>query len=333
MLNLGIIGTNWITEQFIDAAHESGEYTLTSIYSRRQATGEAFGEKYGVTAVATELGAFLADPALDVVYIASPNSLHAEQSRAALLAGKHVIVEKPAVTTPDQWRELVKLAAEQNCFIFEAARNIHEASFKKVTSLLPENDDIIGASLNFMKYSSRYDAVLAGEEPNIFSPRFAGGALMDLGIYVVYASVAWFGKPETVHYFSRSIQTGVDGLGTMILRYPTFDVTMQTGKIANSELPSEIYTTSGTIYLNAVNSIEEVTVETLSTAERVAVPVEKEENPMIEEARDFAAVMTSEGSSEHKAAYDEWVEIGECVHEIMWNLRKDAGISFTNDQD
>ncbi len=64
-----------------------------------------------------------------------------------------------------------------------------------------------------MKYSSRYDQVLDGEEPNIFSTHFSGGALMDLGVYLVYAAVAWFGMPKEVHYFPRKISTGVDGLG------------------------------------------------------------------------------------------------------------------------
>ncbi|RTK47929.1 gfo/Idh/MocA family oxidoreductase, partial [Enterococcus faecalis] len=86
-----------------------------------------------------------------------------------------------------------------------------------------------------------YDAVLAGEEPNIFSPHFSGGALADLGVYPVYAAVAWFGKPQDVHYFARKLPTGVDGIGTAVLRYADFDVTIQTGKIADSELRSEIY--------------------------------------------------------------------------------------------
>lgn len=64
-----------------------------------------------------------------------------------------------------------------------------------------------------MKYSSRYDQVLAGEVPNIFSTRFSGGALMDLGVYLVYATIGWFGMPSEVHYFPRKISTGVDGLG------------------------------------------------------------------------------------------------------------------------
>ena len=109
--------------------------------------------------------------------------------------------------------EIIHLANEHNVYIFEAARNIHESGFKKIADYLPLKDEIIGANFSYMKYSSRYDQVLDGEEPNIFSTHFSGGALMDLGVYLVYAAVAWFGMPKEVHYFPRKISTGVDGLG------------------------------------------------------------------------------------------------------------------------
>ena len=64
-----------------------------------------------------------------MVYIASPNSLHFAQAKAALYAGKHVILEKPAVTQPQEWLDLVQTAKKNNCFIFEAARNYHEEAF------------------------------------------------------------------------------------------------------------------------------------------------------------------------------------------------------------
>ena len=59
-------------------------------------------------------------------YIASPNSLHYSQAKAALSSNKHVILEKPAVTQPQEWQDLVQTTKDNKCFIFEAARNYHE---------------------------------------------------------------------------------------------------------------------------------------------------------------------------------------------------------------
>lgn len=331
MLKLGIIGTNWITNQFVDAAIASKDYELTAIYSRNEASALTFGAPYGVTKVKTELSEFVSLPELDVIYIASPNSLHFQQAKLAIEQGKHVIVEKPAVSTSAELAEVVALAKEKNCFYFEAARNIHEASFKKVTEILPQAQDIIGANFSFMKYSSRYDLVLAGEEPNIFSTAFSGGALMDLGVYVVYAAVAWFGKPESVHYFARKVPTGVDGIGTMILRYENFDVNLMTGKIGNSFLPSEIYSMDETIVLNAVNSIESIKVYDRHQGAFKEVEAAPEEVPMIAEARDFAAVINHPTDESWQHAYQEWLAIAQDVHLIMEELRKQADIVFPAD--
>ena len=332
MLNLGIIGTNWITKQFIEAAEASKEYRLALVYSRKLETAHSFAADFSCEGVTDSLEDFYKAKDIDVVYIASPNSLHFEQAKASLEAGKHVIVEKPAVSTLAEWQHLLAVASENDRFIFEAARNIHEDSFKKVSALLSDcGDDVIGANISFMKYSSRYDAVLAGEEPNIFSLDFSGGALMDLGVYVLYASVAWFGKPESVHYFARKIRTGVDGIGTMVLRYENFDVNMMTGKIGNSFLPTDIYTPTQTISLNAINSIDDISViDQKGNVEKV--PCTSLENPMIEEAVDFATVINNPTSEESKENYSNWCEVALTVHDIMETLRKQEGIYFKADK-
>lgn len=88
MINLGIIGTNWITDQFVQGALETGDYQLTAVYSRKLETAQKFGEKYGDVEYATDLKTFFGIAHMSTVYIASPNSLHFEQAKQAILAGK-----------------------------------------------------------------------------------------------------------------------------------------------------------------------------------------------------------------------------------------------------
>ena len=111
MLRLGIIGTGFISHEFIKAAQLSGEYELAAVYSRTLSSAERFAEAYENVALYTDMIKFLSAD-LDVVYIASPNSLHFNHAKVAILARKHVIVEKPAVSRPEEWQELIKLAAE-----------------------------------------------------------------------------------------------------------------------------------------------------------------------------------------------------------------------------
>lgn len=332
MIYLGIIGTNWITDQFVQAAHETGRYHLTAVYSRKLATAQSFAEKYGEVTCVDDLTAFFQLEELDTVYIASPNSLHFEQAKQGILSGKNVIVEKPAFSTPSEMAEIIELANENQVLFFEAARNIHEKSFDTIASVLTEHGNIIGANFTYMKYSSRYDAVLAGEEPNIFSPHFSGGALVDLGVYPVYAALAWFGRPQNVYYFARKIVTGVDGIGTIILRYETFDVTIQTGKIGNSDLKSEIYFENGTLELNAVNAIEQAVFYDRTNNETV-LPVTAQANPMVEEATDFAEVIENKADPQLGARYEEWIELARDVNEAIYLMRKHAEISFDADKE
>lgn len=337
MLNLGIIGTNWITHQFVEAAIASGAYRLRGVYSRSVKKAQKFSSHYEnqeESLITDQLEILLHTDQVDVLYIASPNSLHYEQAMQAIQAGKHVIVEKPVTSNITELNELVELAEEKEVFIFEAARHIHEENFKKVTTLLKDRGDIVGANLTFMKYSSRYDAVLRGEEPNIFSPKYSGGALMDLGVYLVYAAISWFGYPEDALYFNQKISTGVDGIGMMIFRYPTFDVTMQTGKHADSELPSEIYLSDGTLILDAVNSIEKISmIEREKDKKRITEYAEETlENPMIAEALAFSQVINHPLGVEEQKNYQEWIQLAKDVHEIMTHMRKTNDLLFEADQ-
>lgn len=333
MINLGIIGTNWITHQFVEAALATKKYDLVAVYSRSLEKAQEFGSHYHEDVeYATDLNTFFHLAHLHTVYIASPNALHFEQAKAAIIAGKNVIVEKPAFSTPQEMDEIINLANLHNVFFFEAARNIHEKAFDTISDFLPLKDHIIGANFTFMKYSSRYDAVLEGEEPNIFSPQFSGGSIMDLGVYPLYAALGWFGVPQAAHYFARKIVTDVDGIGTIILRYDLFDVTIQQGKIGDSFLPSEIYLDNGTLTLNGINSFEKVEFYDRTAKKRLLLPITLKKNPMEEEALAFANVMNHPTDKKQGVLYEEWVELARNVNQLIYDLRQQAGITFTADK-
>lgn len=337
MLKLGIIGTNWITHSFVNAALATGQYELRAVYSRQLGKAEKFASKYENQeniALMTDLSELCAMADLDVVYIASPNSLHYEQARQLMSAGKNVIVEKPAVSTVEELDDLIELSEEKEVFFFEAARHIHEENFQRVASFLKNRDDILGANLSFRKYSSRYDAVLRGEEPNIFSPNFSGGAIMDLGVYLVYAAVGWFGMPEEAFYFNNQLPNGVDVIGTMILRYPGFDVTMNTGKHTESYLPSEIYLSDSTLCLDAINSIGEIVQKKRDNGDiqEINFGTDVSEIDMYEEALAFAEVIKNPMNVEKNKHYQDWIQLSRDVHELMNKMRKDSGIVFDADK-
>lgn len=89
MIRFAVIGTNWITRQFVDAAHETGKFRLAAVYSRSLEQAQSFANDYPVEHLFTSLEAMAQSDAIEAVYIASPNSLHFSQTQRFLQHKKH----------------------------------------------------------------------------------------------------------------------------------------------------------------------------------------------------------------------------------------------------
>ena len=331
MLRLGIIGTGWIADQFVEAAHATKRWQLSAVYSRRMKRAKEFGSKYSEDIVYFDrLSDFFQSDSFDVVYIASPNSLHFEQAKAAIMAGKHAIVEKPITSNPQEMSQLIKvLRRHPQQFLFEAARHTHEPNYLAVKEAVAKLPVVQGATLTYMKYSSRYDAYLAGENPNIFSPKFAGGALQDLGVYMVHCAVGWFGKPLNAQYFPTKLANGIDAKGVAILTYQDFTVTLNVGKTANSYLPGEIYGLKETIWMDNAADLKQVELRT-PTATRTLSQTPAE-NELLAEAVAFGKVLTNPDLPENKAQAQAWLEQTVTVNEVMYQLRQSSNLYFEDE--
>ena len=321
MLKLGIIGTGTISHHFIEATQTSGEYQLVTVYSRNLETAEQFASRFSNVQLFDQMDAFLMS-SFDVVYIASPNSLHYSQAKMALSAGKHVILEKPAVTKPQEWQDLVQTAKEHQCFIFEAARNYHEDAFATIKDFLADKH-ILGADFNYAKYSSKMPDLLAGDTPNVFSDRFAGGALMDLGIYPIYAAVRLFGKPTHATYQAQKLDNSIDLNGDGILSYPDYQVHIKAGKNITSNLPCEIYTTDGTLTLNTIEHVQSA-IFTDHRGNETHLPIHQAPHTMTEEVDAFANMI----KQPNLELYQAWLDDALHVHNLIYTMRQTAGIRF-----
>lgn len=337
MLKLGIIGTNIITDQMLDAARKTDQYVLTSVYSRSMKRAKEFGEQYDATEFFDDLEKFFEEGDFDVVYIASPNSEHYRQARMAIENDKFIIVEKPAFVNPGEFSAIESLlAAHPKARLVEAARHIHTplyiAALKKVDEM--KKDYVQGGTFTVMKYSSRYDKVLDGDQPypNIFTLKYAGGALMDLGVYAVYAAVTMFGQPKTVVYYPTLAKTGVDAKGVAILNYEKFTVALNIGKTSNSYLYSEVYGLKDTLVFDSIFETKDVTYyDSEKRPHRLDVPVKA--NSMIDEMSDFAKLFNDPDNEEQMMKYKGWLDLARMVNAVMYSLRQSAQLEFPADKD
>ena len=117
-----ILGTNFISDLFAEAVTAAEGASICAVYSRTQATGQAFADQHGIGKVYTDMDAMLTDASIDAVYIATPNRCHYPMAKRALSAGKHVLCEKPMTECAEQTEELIRLSETVGRVLLEAMR-------------------------------------------------------------------------------------------------------------------------------------------------------------------------------------------------------------------
>ena len=221
-MKIATIGTGFIVNTFLESLQTILDTQCIAMFSRKQETAAALAQKYNIGQIYTDLDAMLENPAIDFVYVASPNSLHYPQALKALQHGKNVICEKPFTSTEKETRHLITTAKENGLMLFEGITTIHLPNYLFLKENLARLGQIRVIQCNYSQYSSRYNKLLAGETPNIFNPQFSGGALADINIYNLHFVVHLFGAPHNVHYYANKHPNGIDTSGLLVLQYPGF---------------------------------------------------------------------------------------------------------------
>lgn len=324
MIKLGTVGTGWITSSFIEAAKHSGKFNLSGVYSRTVEKAKELAHTYNTAHYFTDLEEMAKSTEIQAVYIASPNSVHFEQALTFLKNKKHVICEKPIFSNTAELTEAYQTAEENGVYLFEAIRNIHTPNFQILKEKLHLAGNLRSAILPYMKYSSRYDLFLQGEEPNIFSSTYSGGALVDLGVYPLFLAIGLFGEPQKVTYYPVLLRSGVDGSGTLILEYQDFVCTILCSKISDSVLPCEIQGEKGTFVLEDAAPISEIKFMDCRTKENEIFSVAQEDKDMVYECIKFAEIMETNNDQE----YEKLKEWSKKVLRVTEEARKQNNIVF-----
>lgn len=260
MIRFAVIGTNWITEEFIHAARETGEFDLNAVYSRTEEKVAEFARKFEISHTYTNLDAFVQSNEFDAVYIASPNSLHAEYAILCMNHGKHVICEKPAASNTAELTAMIEAARSNKVVFMEALKSTLLPNFKAIQDNLHKLGKIRRYFASYCQYSSRYDAYKQGTVLNAFNPIFSNGSIMDLGVYCIYPLAVLFGSPERIQASAVMLESGVDGEGSLLLSYKEMDAMIMHSKIASSYLPAEIQGEHATMVIDKINTPEKVEI-------------------------------------------------------------------------
>ncbi|WEK53506.1 MAG: Gfo/Idh/MocA family oxidoreductase [Candidatus Cohnella colombiensis] len=260
MLRFGVIGTNWITDRFIAAARESKDFALTAVYSRTEEQASQYAEKHQIAHRYTDLEQFAASTEFDAVYLASPNSLHADHAVLCMDNGKHVLCEKPIASNKAELDRMIDAAKRNGVALMEALVPTMLPAFGAIKDNLHKLGRIRRYAASYCQYSSRYDAYKEGQLLNAFNPIYSNGAMMDLGIYCIYPLVALLGAPERVQASAVMLDSGVDGEGSLLLAYPGCDAVIHYSKITTSYAMTEIQGEQATMIIDKINTPEHVEI-------------------------------------------------------------------------
>ena len=285
-INFGVIGTNVITERFLEAGKDAEGFCLRGVYSRSREKAVDFARKHGADLAFDSLEDMASCKEIDAVYVASPNSLHASQSIQMLKGGKHVLCEKSIASNQREFEEMKKVALEKRRILLEAMRSVYSPGFQAIRENLHKLGKIRRVSFQYCQYSRRYDNFKKGIIENAFNPALSNGALMDIGVYCVHPLVSLFGKPEKVISSSLKLSNGIDGAGTILAEYPDFQGELLYSKITDSRVPSQIQGEEGSLVIREIPDPQEVVLYYRDgRTETLEIP--RTENNMVYEIREF----------------------------------------------
>lgn len=259
-MRFGVIGTNWITEELIQAGHTVEGFSLQAVCSRTLERAKEFAAKFAAPFFYTNPAEMAASGQIDAVYIASPNCFHAEQAILCMSLGLHVLCEKPLASNADEVEAMLAAAKKHDVLLMEAVKSTLVPNFFTIQDHLPKLGKIRRFIASNCQYSSRYDAYRAGEVLRAFDPAYSNGALMDIGIYCLYPAIVLFGKPEQVKAEGVVLASGVDGEGSILLKYEEMDAILSFSKITTSYQPAEIQGEDATMVIDKINHLTRIEI-------------------------------------------------------------------------
>ena len=199
----------------MQAAFYVPDAQVVAVGSREQHTADQFGAQYGVPKRYGSYDALLRDPEVEVVYVATPHTLHAENTLAALQAGKHVLCEKPFTINAQQAEQVIQAARAAGKFVMEG---MWTRCFPVVREIVRR---IQAGELGEVRYLQADFGFRPEFNPasRLFAPELGGGALLDVGVYPVALAFLVLGAPKQVVSHATLGATGVDELCSMLFLY------------------------------------------------------------------------------------------------------------------
>lgn len=207
----GMVGTGIIGNEFA-TTFNSDNADLYAVGSRTQEKAQGFADEYKIPKAYGSYQELYEDSDIDIVYFATPNSLHAQNMLDALNAGKHVFCEKAITMNKKELDEVMEVAKEKNLIVAEAMTIYHMPIYHQIKKRIDSGE------FGDLKLATAYFGSLKDEDPKqrFFNPELGGGALLDIGVYAL-SFVQFFldADPVEINTIVQMHSSGVDDKSTI----------------------------------------------------------------------------------------------------------------------
>ena len=269
MLRVAILGAGGIAIKMAKTLRGMETAEAYAIAARDLGRAEAFAKEYGFTKAYGSYAEMLQDENVDLVYIAVPHTHHYMCAKMCLEAGKHVLCEKPFCVNVEQTKELLAMAEDKKLLLTEAIWTRYMPSREIIDDLIASGEigEVTSLTAN-LGYDLR-------EIPRIWDPKLAGGALMDVGIYLVHFARMVFGEKKAKITSEALFKNGVDMIDSIIMTFEDGQVaTMQSNVYAVQNRNGSIFGTKGYIEITNINNPEVIKVfdENYQEVKSIVVP-------------------------------------------------------------
>jgi predicted dehydrogenase len=255
---VGVVGTGWIAEKAAITLRGLLECKCYAVGSRTQEKADAFARQWDVPKAYGSYSELIADPNVDLIYVATPHSHHFDVTKEALLAGKPCLVEKAFMANLAQAQAIVNLAREHNVFLAEAIWTRYQPVVKIVRDLIDSGrigePRLVTATLGYSM----------GNKPRIMRADLCGGALLDLGVYALNF-VRMFFPADIVNIESQCVksQTGMDLTNAISLVLANGMLcNLQSSAACVGDNIGVIAGTNGNFIIDNINNPQKITVNT-----------------------------------------------------------------------
>ena len=215
IINWGIIGLGSIANKFAQDLITQKDSKLYAVASRTQEKADTFAQKHGATKAYNSYEALVNDPKIDAVYIATPHTLHKENTLMCLNHGKAVLCEKPFAMNVNEVEQMIVKAKEKKVLLMEALWTYFLPHYQFVLNTLKSKT--YGRILN-MEASFGFYRDFDGDS-RLFKKELGGGVLLDIGIYPIFAALSTLGNPENIEANATFFDNGADSSNQIVFKY------------------------------------------------------------------------------------------------------------------